>query len=198
MKRSSSIRLTLMGAVTAGSLSACDSGITHPGNFTSVGSCMEAGNSSKACIAAQNAAYSSHEASAPRFATREECLQKIDVTDCVQARIRNPDGTFATMFLPAMAGFMAGQALAQQPQQQSSGGSSGGGGGGGGRAFYASRDYPNQYRDAGNLSGSRSGVASPSQALTTTAPSRPPNVHTTTIARSGFGSSSSFHGGGSS
>jgi uncharacterized protein YgiB involved in biofilm formation len=198
MKRSSSIRLTLMGAVTAGSLSACDSGITHPGNYTSVGSCIEAGNSSKACIAAQNAAFSAHESSAPRFPTREECVQKIDVTDCVQARIRNPDGTFATMFLPAMAGFIAGQALAQQqPQQQGSSGSSGSGGGGG-RAFYASRDYPNQYRDAGNLSGSRGGVASSSQALTTAQPSRPPNVHTTTIARSGFGSSSSFHGAGSS
>ena len=192
MKRSSSVRLTLMGAVAAGSLSACDGGITHPGNYTNVASCMEAGNSSTACVAAQNAAFASHETSAPRFASRDECMRGLDVTDCVQARIRNPDGSFANMFVPAMAGFMLAQATQPQPSQTS--GSSSGGGGGGGRAFYASRDYPNQYRDAGNLTSSRA----PGAATSIVAPSRAPNVHTTTIARAGFGSTSSFHGGGGS
>ncbi len=190
MKRSTSVRLTLMGAVTAGGLTACDSGVVMPGNYTDVGTCTEAGNPSHACVAAQNAAFASHQASAPRFTSREECLRSLDVTDCAEARLRNPDGTVSTMFVPMMAGFI----LAREASRQTSSGSGGGG------AFYASRNYPSQYRDGPNLAESRRpSSTSPSGSGSTPAvvPARPPNVRTTTISRSGFGSSSGLHGSGS-
>lgn len=200
MKRSSSVRLTLMSAAVAtGGLAACgDADVPKPGNFTTLESCIEAGNSTKACSAARDQALATHETQAPKFASKEECLKGVDVSDCRETRVRQPDGSFSNMFVPAVAGFVLGRVL--------SGGSGGGFGGGGfsggygGGPFYGSRDYPNQYRDSGNLSNSRTSVptiGSPSSGTSVTTPSRPPNVGTTTISRGGFGSSASFGGGGS-
>jgi uncharacterized protein YgiB involved in biofilm formation len=190
MKRSSSVRLTIMSAATATSLAACDSGAIQPGNYTSVQHCVDAGNRESDCSSAYNAALRAHQEKAPRYSTREECLRSVDVNDCITTVVRNPDGTTTNAFLPLMAGYM----LARQQQQ-----SSGSYGGGGGRAFYASRDYPSQYRDSDNLTTSRqSSVDRRASPSTTAAPSRPPNVNTTTIARSGFGSTSRSFGGSSS
>lgn len=189
MKRSSSVRLTLMSAVTAGGLAACGADTVTPGNFTDVGSCINAGNTSEICYAAQRSAYSAHETSAPRFANRDECLKAVDVNDCAPTRVRNADGSFSNMFMPAVAGFLVSQAMQQRRDQSGNWSSSGGG------AFYASRDYPSQYRDGGNLTGSR--TTGPT-GTTVSTPARAPNINTTTIARSGFGSSSGFHGSSSS
>lgn len=195
MKRSASVRLTLMGAaaVATGGLAGCSDDVTHPGNYPSVDSCAAAGNKSSACRSAYDSAVATHEQRAPRFATKEECLKGVDVNDCYQARLRQPDGSFVNMFVPAMAGF----AIAQAIQQRQSGG-------GtymsyGGSPYYGSRDYSGQYRDMDNMRTSRStttfsGSSTPSPITT----SRPPNVSSTTIARSGFGSSSSFGHSGSS
>ena len=109
--------------------------------------------------------------------------------------MRNADGSTTSMFVPAIAGFLVGQALANRQQ----GGGYGGGYAGGGGALYRSRDYPGQFRDGGNMIGSRgagTGVATTSPSSPTV--SRPQNVNTTTIARGGFGSSSSSFGGSSS
>jgi uncharacterized protein YgiB involved in biofilm formation len=182
MKRSSTVRLTIMGAATATTLAACDSVV--PGNYTSIQHCIDAGNSQSACSSAYNAALNAHREKAPRFDTKEECLRGVDVNDCVMTSVRGPDGAMRNVFVPLMAGYI----LARQQQSSSSYS-----GGSGGRAFYASRDYPTQYRDADNLARSRQGSV-PS----TFGPSRPPNVNTTTIARSGFGSTSRGFGGSSS
>lgn len=200
MKRSAAVRLTLMtAAVAAGGLSACgDSDVPKPGNYTTLEACIEAGNSSKACSSARDEAVTAHEARAPRFATKEECLKGIDVTDCQETKVKNQDGSLTSMFIPAVAGFAIARAIQQQRQ----------GGGGyysyyGGSPFYGSRDYPNQYRDFGNLSTSRTSytsggaITSTSNTSVATAPSRPPNINTTTVARSGFGSSASFSSGSS-
>jgi uncharacterized protein YgiB involved in biofilm formation len=191
MKRSSSVRLTLMGAATAASLSACDSPSQGPVAFNDVGQCIASGIDRSRCQSAYDEAIKAHAEKAPRFASRDECLKSIDVNDCVSTPVRNPDGSATSMFVPALGGFLLGQALAQrqQPQQQQQGG---GGGGGFGGALYRSRDYPTQYRDSGDLATSRQ------RSPTGTTVSRPPNVNTTTIARSGFGSSSSSFGGHSS
>jgi uncharacterized protein YgiB involved in biofilm formation len=178
-----------MGAATATSLAACDSGVVQPGNYTSVQHCVDAGNRESDCSSAYNAALRAHQEKAPRYITREECLRSVDVNDCIATVVRNTDGTTANAFVPLMAGYM----LARQQQQ------SGGSYGGGGRAFYASRDYPSQYRDSDNLTTSRqSSVGGQATTSPTIAPSRPPNVNTTTIARSGFGSTSRAFGGSSS
>ncbi|GGC74959.1 DUF1190 domain-containing protein [Chelatococcus reniformis] len=196
MKRSSSVRLSLMGAAAVTSLAACDSSPTASSvAFTSIAECVAANYSESQCRSAYDAALTAHADKAPRFKTRDECLRGVDVDNCTETAVRNPDGTFSQVFLPLMAGYMLGNALA--PRQQPSGPSSGGGYAGGGRwggytsstPLYRSRDYPANYRDSGNLTNSRPPGATVS---------RPPNVNTTTIARSGFGSTSRYFGGGSS
>lgn len=183
MKRSSSVRLTLMSAATAAGLSACGETPADPPLFSNVEQCVTRGVDRAQCQTAFDEAMKSHQERAPRFATRDECLKGVDVEDCVPTPVRNPDGSSTSMFVPAIAGFLVGQALANR----------------GGGAVYRSRDYPGQYRDGGNVIGSRgtgAGVATTSPSRPTV--SRPPNVNTTTIARSGFGSSSSSFGGASS
>jgi uncharacterized protein YgiB involved in biofilm formation len=192
MKRSSSVRLTLMSAATAAGLSACGETPAQPTSFSNVEQCITSGVDRAQCQTAFEEAIKSHGERAPKFATREECLKGVDVEDCTPTPVRNPDGTTTSMFVPAIAGFLLGQALGRQ-------GAGYGGGYSGGGAVYRSRDYPGQFRDGGNMIGSRgtgAGVAATSPSSPTI--SRPPNVNTTTIARSGFGSSSSSFGGSSS
>lgn len=198
MKRSASVRLTLMGAAAASSLAACDSSPTGSSvAFTSIAECVAANYSESQCRGAYDAALKAHTDKAPRFKSRDECLRGVDVDNCAETTVRNPDGSFSQVFLPLMAGYMLGNALAPRQDQYQSGGSSSGGYYGGGSwgryssstPLYRSRDYPSDYRDSGNLTSSR-----PAGAVV----ARPPNVNTTTIARSGFGSTSHFFGGGSS
>lgn len=190
MKRSSSVRLTLMSAATAASLSACGDTPAPPALFSTVEQCVAGGVERERCQTALDEAVKTHGEKAPKFASREECLKGVDVEDCAPTTVRNPDGTTSNVFLPAIAGFLVGQALGRQ------GGGYGGGGGSYGPA-YRSRDYPGQFRDPGNLATSRQ-AGSTSLSPSSPTVSRPPNVNTTTIARSGFGSSSSSFGGSSS
>ncbi len=188
MKRSASVRLTIMGAATAMGLTACGDGVVAPGNYATFNECTAAGNSTQACTRAADAALRQHRERAPRFPTREDCLRAVDTFACEEVQVPGAGGATTAMFVPAIAGFM----LARQV-------SSGGGGGGGALgSFYASRDYPGRYRDMDNLTTSRSPGPAGSAAAPAIAPSRPPNVNTTTVARSGFGSTSSSHGGSSS
>jgi uncharacterized protein YgiB involved in biofilm formation len=199
-KRSGPIRLTLMGTVAAAALVACDEEPKPPPAFATIQECVDSGNQETDCQNSYESALKAHEETAPRFSSRDECLRGVDVDRCVETRVRNNDGSFSNVFMPLMAGYIVGNLLnrpQQQPQQQQpgySGGSSSGGWSGsstrGGAPIYRSRDYPSSYRDAGELRTSRSstpGVSAP-----------PRNVNTTTIARSGFGSTSHSMGGGSS
>jgi uncharacterized protein YgiB involved in biofilm formation len=170
MKRSATIRLTLMSAAAATTLTGC--GETPP---------------------AAPPAFKAHLDRAPRFTNREECESKVDVDHCVQAPVRAPDGSTTNVFVPLMAGYLLGRMMTPPPQQGSSSGGYVGGGGYRGTPIYRSRDYPDSFRDGGNLQTSRQGGSSVS-----TAPSRPANINTTTVSRSGFGSSGSSFGGGSS
>lgn len=190
MKRSSSVRLTLMSAATAAGLAACNEAPPPaPAPFSTVEQCVGRGVDRAQCQTAYDEAVKSHQERAPRFATREECLKGVDVNDCTPTQVRQPDGSTTSMFLPAIGGFLVGQALANRQQ---------GGGFGGGSPYYRSRDYPNQFRDTRDLTTSRDPgpqALAPSRQNPTV--SRPPNVNTTTIARSGFGSSSSSFGSAS-
>ncbi len=197
MKRSTSVRLTLMGAATATSLAACDGEPpAPPAAFTTVQDCALGGFPNAECQTAYDDAQKAHLANAPRFASLEECRKAVDVDNCVETPVRTADGRTSNVFMPLMAGYLIGNLLNQrqippQQQQQSSSGYSGGGGGGRGAPLYRSREYAGTFRDGGNLATSKSGN-------TISAPSRPANINTTTISRSGFGSSSSSFGSGSS
>lgn len=195
MKRSATIRLTLMSAAAATTLVGC--GETPPATppaFSTVQDCVIGGFPESECRSAYEEAFRSHLERAPRFASRQECEAKVDVDSCVEAPVRAADGSTTNVFVPLMAGYLLGRMM-NPPQQPQQGGSSGGyySGGSRGTPIYRSRDYPGSYRDGGNMQTSRSGGGAVS-----TAPSRPANVNTTTVSRSGFGSSGSSFGGGSS
>lgn len=194
MKRSSSVRLTFMATATAAGLSACGETPAPAAPFASVEQCVTSGVDRAQCQASFDEARKSHEEKAPRFATREDCLKGVDVNDCTATQVRNPNGSMTSMFVPALGGFLLGQALSGRQ-----GGGYGGGYSGGG-AVYRSRDNPSQFRDTGALTTSRQGGSSALAPSSPSSPSvsRPSNVNTTTIARGGFGSSSSSFGGSSS
>jgi uncharacterized protein YgiB involved in biofilm formation len=191
MKRSSSLRLTLMGAAAATTLASCGETPPSPSAFTTVADCVVGGFSETDCRSAYEEAFRSHLDKAPRFTNRDECEKKVDVDHCIEAPVRQPDGTMTNVFVPLMAGYLLARATQPQPSSGSSyGGSSGGFRGG---PIYRSREYPGNFRDSGNLQTSKSSGGSVSSA-----PSRPPNINTTTVSRSGFGSSGASFGGGSS
>jgi uncharacterized protein YgiB involved in biofilm formation len=195
MKRSTSLRLTLMSAAAA-TLGGCgESTPPAPPAFTTVQDCVLGGFAEAECRNAYEDAFKAHIERAPRFASRQDCEGKVDVDHCVETPVRMPDGTTSNVFVPLMAGYVLGRVLAPPPQQGTGGGGGGGyyGGSGRGEPIYRSRDYPGNIRDGGNLTTSRQGGGAVS-----TPPSRPANINTTTVSRSGFGSSGGSYGSGSS
>jgi uncharacterized protein YgiB involved in biofilm formation len=209
MKSPQTLKLTLMMGAAA-TLTAC--GDTPPEGttraFTSVVECQQAGFPEDHCQAAYNEAFATHSREAPKFPSKDECERSVDVDQCVSTRVVRDDGTIGDVFVPLMAGYVAGNLMANRPREQQQGTSGGGGGGAGRLAYqagpiYRSRTYPSGYRDSADLARSRSGASLPSitsggPGRSLSVPSRSPNVSTTTIARQGFGSSSFSFGGGSS
>lgn len=192
MKRSTAVRLTLMTAATATALGACSDASPPPAPkvFATVQECVAKGETAANCQTAFDAAKKAHEEKAPRFSTRDECLKGVDVNDCTEQQVRRPDGSTGSVFLPALAGYALGSLMNRGPGY--------GGGGYGGGPVYRSREFPQSYRDPGSLATSRTGGSVPSiggrNDVSTIG--RPANVNTTTISRSGFGSSSSSYGSG--
>ena len=188
MKRSSAVTLTIMSAVT---MTACgDATPPAPTTYATAQECIAGGQPQDVCLKSFDDAVAAHTQSAPAFPSKEACESGVDVDRCVPAQRRNADGSMSSIFVPAMAGYILGNAL--------------GGRGYASAPVYRSRDTPTGYRDPGSLINSRTAARTP--AITTPSrppmvapgPTRSPNVGTTTISRGGFGGSgSSFSGGGS-
>lgn len=224
MKRSSSITLTLFATAT---LAACGEEAPPPAPkpFASVQECIVGGNTEDVCKDAFEKAFETHKTTAPRFTAQEDCEKGVDVDKCVKTQVKNSDGSFSDVFLPAMAGYLLGQAMNRppDPQREETRGYTGGYVGGRGYTtgpVYNSRTYPGGYRDSYNMRSTipRVGTAArpspPSVGASfprsTTSvggyapsrpsvglPSRPSNIGTTTISRGGFGGGSrSFSMGG--
>ena len=187
MKRSRTVRLTLMGAATATTVAACDPAPSAaPPAFTNIQTCVSAGYSEASCRTSYENALREHQEKAPRFASKDECLKTADVTDCVEAPVRQGDGSMTNMFIPLMAGYMLANVM-QRP-----------GGGYYGGPIYHSRSYGSSYRDLDDVRSARTGGSMVSRPPSVPSVNRPANVGTTTISRSGFGSSGRSFGGGSS
>lgn len=191
MKRSRSVRLTLIGAATAGSLAACDSQPATPPAFSDIAACTAAGYTEDSCKTSYEKALKEHQDKAPRFSNKEECLKSVDVTDCAPIQVKQADGSMLNMFVPLMAGYM----LANVVQRMGGGGSYGGYYGG---PVYNSRYYGSTYRDLDDVRTTRPSGGVFSRPSYTPSYNRPANVGTTTISRGGFGSSFSSFGGSSS
>jgi uncharacterized protein YgiB involved in biofilm formation len=200
MKSSRSLQLTLMMGAAA-TLTAC-SDTPQEQSFLTTADCAAAGIARELCQGTYEQALAEHNKTAPKFPSKEECERTLDVSQCTPTRIQRSDGSFSDVFVPAMAGFLIGKAMAKREDGYSGSGYYYGGNYYRSGPIYSSRDHQGSYRRSTELStpGSRAGAPStgawnpPSGTVTP----RSPNVNTTTISRQGFGSRGfSFGGGGS-
>ena len=205
MKRSAAIKLAMMGAgVTAvAALAFCDNDSVSAATYESVDQCAAGGLARDACERAFNEARAEHLRASPRYAKREDCEAEFGADGCLMMPQSAPNqtDTAATLFVPAMAGFLlanaAGSAFSAQPLyrachesndprcRSSSGGSTGGyyggggsGGGSGGRWLYTA---------SGERVSPGSGPVSVGRSVFTNHPS------SLTLARGGFGARASLH-----
>lgn len=144
MKRSRRLRLMLMGPVSV-LLAACGDDPEQAAVYDTVDECVKGGvYTEQACRSALENARGQHLQSAPRFASSYQCEQTYGPGRCENyAMSGGQSGQSGSVWLPAMAGYLVGQALnggqgwrgeplyrrAAEPPQQSSGVSGGGGGG---------------------------------------------------------------------
>lgn len=134
MKRSKSIHLVLLGAVSM-TLSACGDDEPAPAFFTNDAECRRQLSADECSRAAQEA-QALHARHAPRFATREACEAQFGAENCQSGAVEAPPGDQKPagspptqqnqqpsqarwpVFLPIFHGFMtngSGSTLAAQP-----------------------------------------------------------------------------------
>lgn len=177
MKSSTALKLTLMMGGAAATLAFCSE---TQQSFSSVASCVEAGNHETLCRSAHEAALAEHMRTAPTFASLQECQAKLDVDQCTSLSKRDGNGNVGNVIMPLMAGYMLNQHINNRRDDPPTGGSGYGSryyhGGHyyGGTPLYQSRRTPGSYWAASELKDSSSQA-------------RKPNIRTTTVSRSGFG-----------
>lgn len=118
MKRSSAIRLVLMGSAAL-ALAACDEKV-EVGVFETVEQCTVSGQySESACRAAIDAAQRAHVATAPRFASQQECEANFGacgpspeiVVPQGQSQPQQSAGSGGMSFMPLFLGYMMGRSM---------------------------------------------------------------------------------------
>jgi uncharacterized protein YgiB involved in biofilm formation len=185
MKRSRSIELALMGTVPL-LLSACDApappvpAAEHPLAYQDLQQCVSAGRvSPEDCARAYADALEAQMRSAPRFDSLAECEARFGYDQC-----RAAPGGSGHWFMPALAGFMIGQALAHHDARPGYWGPYAGygyGGYGGQPIYRAPGDRATwQTADGARFGAGARGPAAPSVAAT--------------LSRGGFGMTSAARG----
>jgi len=107
MKHSKHIRLVLLGAVAAVTLTACDDDDVTRENqpiYESVEQCQAAGGGQN-CESGHARALGNHVASGPRYASQDQCLAN------GHERCKSIGTGAADIWIPAMIGFMLGRSL---------------------------------------------------------------------------------------
>ncbi len=115
MKRSMTVSLVLLGSAAL-SLSACK---PKAESYASAEACEAAGDhTDQECREAFAAARAEHEASAPHYQTRDECLAAYGPSGC-EERHAEGGGSF---FMPMMMGYMLGRGFGYHPLYPAPGG----------------------------------------------------------------------------
>lgn len=180
MKRSKFAGLALMGAAPF-LLTACGDSEpeTQQNAFTSVEECIQSKVfTPETCRSEYDKAVQAHQAQAPRFVDRAACETQYGASNC--QIVRHSDGT--SWFVPAMAGFMIGQMIANRQREDPS--YYGGGGG-----YYGSYRSEPLYRDRADRTAWRT---SDNRTVTRSSSGSSKAV---TLSRGGFGSQAAARGG---
>lgn len=170
--------LALGGIAAAASVTLSGCGGTpdfQDAQFTSVSECVKAGFPDNLCQSSYSSALQEYQGTAPKFNSLKGCEQEWGSQQCVPGAPAAGSGTSASsIFVPALAGFVLSQALQRRYSED----------GGAGLGYYGGyyggyRGSP-IYRDRGGatVTVDRTGGRSIS---------KPVNVNTTTVSRSGFG-----------
>lgn len=179
-------KLVLGGLAAAASISLSGCGGTpdfQDAQFTTVAECTKAGFPDTVCQSSYNAAFLEHQRSAPQFQGQQACEQEWGGQHC--ERLTNTSSSsspsLGSVFVPALAGFVVSQALQ--------------------RRYYDNGDididyyggYGGSYRGS-PIYRSRGGNTVTVDRSSGTTVSRPVNVNTASVARSGFGGMSMSRG----
>lgn len=178
MKRSKSIRLVLMGSLSAVALSACDGSDPVAGQFFQDEAQCAKTNDAGACRQALADARAEHQRTAPAFTSRESCEAQFGKDNCAAAeqkpspeQVAKGGGTPPAVssgggyFMPMLLGYTMGRMM-------------GGGGMGMGQPVW--RDA----RNTAYVGGRPSGTVDPASLSRARSTGMPPQV-----ARGGFGTS---------
>jgi uncharacterized protein YgiB involved in biofilm formation len=198
MKRSQAIRLGLMGAglTAVVALAFCDEDSVSAAAYESVDQCAAGGRFTRAaCERAFDDASAEHLRASPRYARREDCEAEFGADGC---STMTPPGAAAagaaTLFVPAMAGFLLANAASSglgaqplyrpcldsnDPQCRGRGTSSGGTVGGGGARWFYTASGDRVAAKPGDVSVGRSVLSG--------------RAASTTLARGGFGARAAAH-----
>ena len=179
-------RLVLGGLAAAASMTLGGCGGTpdfQDAQFTSVSECSKAGFPDSVCQASYNAAFLEHQRGAPQFNSRISCEQEWGQQHCAPLAGTNVGGSpsASSIFVPMLAGFVVSQALQ--------------------RRYYDDGDidigyyggYVGSYRGS-PIYRSRTGNTVTVDRTGGQTVSRPVNVNTASVARSGFGGMSMSRG----
>jgi uncharacterized protein YgiB involved in biofilm formation len=172
--------LALGGIAAAASVSLGGCGGTpdfQDAQFTSVSECVKAGFPDNLCQASYSSALQEYQGTAPKFNSLKACEEEWGNQQCVPGSAAGPTSagsSASSIFVPALAGFVLSQALQRRYNED------GGAGIGYYGGYYGGYRGSPIYRDRGGstVTVDRTGGRS----IT-----RPVNVNTTTVARSGFG-----------
>lgn len=183
-------KLVLGGLAAAASVSLSGCGGTpdfQDAQFTSVAECTSAGFPDAVCQSSYNAAFLEHQRSAPQFGSRQDCEKEWGGQHC--ERLANAGygngSSLSSIFVPALAGFVVSQALQ--------------------RRYYDTGEididyyggYGGSYRGS-PIYRSRGGSTVTVDRSSGSTVTKPVNVNTASVARSGFGGMSMSRSSGSS
>lgn len=174
MKRSSSIALVMVSA-SALALTACDEPTVDAEVYSSLAECVrESQQSNEDCRKGFLAAREQHAKVAPKYSSRQDCMEDFGANQCERAPYETSGG--GSVFMPIMAGYMMGRVLS------------------GGSVFpqplYRSADDSKTFRTADNRSVGRS--TGPVRVAEKAA--RAPSAKGYTVSRGGFGARASSAG----
>jgi len=171
-------RLALGGIAAAASVTLSGCGGTpdfQDAQFTSVSECVRGGFPDDLCQSSYNAALQEYQKGAPQFSNLNNCEQEWGSQQCVQYTNGGyGNGSTGNIFVPMLAGFMVSQALQRRYSEY----------GPGGIGYYGG--YGSGYRGA-PIYRDRGGATVTLDRSSGRAITKPVNVNTTTVARSGFG-----------
>lgn len=114
MKRSSSVKLLLMGSATF-TLAACGDDPEPVGVFSSIQECIDSGVYTESyCNSSLDQAKKEHVKVAPKYKDKADCEAEFGVGRCENPQVASGGGGTGSVWMPLMMGYMVGSMMNNQ------------------------------------------------------------------------------------